>query len=348
MDQMKGLLAAAVVWSTLGLALPAQAGPGEQAAADVERSEQHFKKGTRAFESEKYSEAYASMRTAWDLAPTYRTAAGLGQVELHLGQFRDAAEHLSYCLRHYPVDGDPAVRAHVEQGLLQAREHVAALRVRVNVEGADVAVDGSAAGKSPLDGLLFVEPGSHTVTASRDGKLAKATVEGHVRATEEVELAVLLATEVPVAALTAPPPGEAPNDSGTASSTGLPPSSWALIVGGSLTAISLGTSVAFYVKGSNAGDEADALASLIPDCTNPSGRLAAACYAANEKYDERNDANRIGLISAIGAGVFAAATAVTFFVMRSSERSQAAAAAPLSFGFRAAPGGGILSVHGGF
>jgi hypothetical protein len=348
---MKGLLAAAVVWSTLGLALPARAVPGEQAAADVERAEQHFKKGTRAFESEKYSEAYASMRTAWDLAPSYRTAAGLGQVELHLAQFRDAAEHLSYCLRHYPVDGDPAVRAHVEQGLLQAREHVAALRVRVNVEGADVAVDGSTAGKSPLDGLLFVEPGSHTVTASRDGKLAKATVEGHVRATEEVELAVPLATEVPVAALAAPPPGEGPKDSGTASSAGLPPSSWVLIVGGSLTAISLGTSVAFYVKGSNAGDDADALASLIPgnsDCRNPSGQLAAACIAANEKYDDRNDANRIGLISAIGAGVFATATAVTFFALRSSERSHAAAAAPLSFGFRAASGGGILSVHGGF
>jgi tetratricopeptide (TPR) repeat protein len=346
---MKGLLAAAVVWSILGVALPAHAGPGEQAAADAERAEQHFKKGTHAFESEKYSEAYASMRTAWDLAPSYRTAAGLGQVELHLGQYRDAAEHLSYCLRHFPADGDPKVRAHVEQGLLEAREHVAALRVRVNVEGAAVAVDGSAAGKSPLDGLLFVEPGSHTVSASRDGKVAKATVEGHVRATEEVDLTVPLGT--PAAAPLESVPGEGPKDSGAASSGGLPPSTWVLIVGGSLTALSLGTSVAFFVKGSNAGDEADALASFAPNdsaCVDARGQFAATCVAMNEKYDERNDANRIGVISAISAGVFAAATTVTFFVLRSSERSRASTAAPLSFGFRAASGGGLLSVHGGF
>jgi len=345
---MKGLLAAGVVSLSLGVALPARAGSGERAAVDLERSEQHFKKGTHAFESEKYSEAYASMRTAWDLAPTYRTAAGLGQVELHLGQYRDAAEHLSYCLRHFPADGDAAIRGHVEQGLVEAREHVAALRVRVNVEGAEIAVDGAAAGKSPLDGLLFVEPGSHTVTASRDGKVAKAVVQGHVRATEEVDLAVPSAVSV----AEGPPitPGDEARDQ-PAASTGLPPSTWALIVGGSLTAVALGTSIGFYVKGSNAGDEADALASLLPSdhaCSGATGTLAETCRAVDEKYDERDDANRIGFISAIGTGVFAAATAVTYFTLRSSERSKASAAAPLSIGFRAASGGGFLSVHGGF
>lgn len=352
MDSVKSLLAASIVSASLGFALPAGAEPLERSAADVERAEQHFRKGTRAFEEQRYSEAYALLRAAWDLSPSYRTATGLGQVELHLGQFRDAAAHLSFCLRHFPADGDPKVRAHVEQGLLEAREHVGALRVRVNVEGAEVAVDGAAAGKSPLEGLLFVEPGSHVVTATKDGKTARATVEGHVRATEEVELAVPFDVTAPpgAAALPEAPAGTA-SDPAREPSRGLPPSSLALIVGGSLTAVALGTSIAFYVKGSNADDDANARASQLPNDPSaclPGGASVELCRAADEKFDERNDANRVGLAAAVGSGVFAAATVATFFALRASERSQSAASVPLSIGFRSTAGGGLLSVHGGF
>jgi hypothetical protein len=360
MDSMSRLLRAAVVFTGVSLGTTAFAEPSPHAAQDAERGEQQFKKGTRAFEEQHFTEAYAALRSAWDLAPSYRTAAGLGQVELHLGQYRDAAEHLSYCLRHYPTDADPRARSFIEQGLDDARGHVAALRVRVNVEGADVQVDGVAAGKSPLEGPLFVDPGSHVVTASHDGETARASVEGRVRATEEVSLTLAIkAAEAPAVA---PPPVVAPVPAGVESSPeapppshGLPPSTWVLIVGGSLTAAALGTSIGFHVKGSDAGDDADALRGQIGTATNACrgsrASIPSPCAALDDKLDDRNNANRVALGAAIGTGVFAVATAVTFVVLKSSERSKTATASgprPLSVGFAPAPGGGFVSFHGGF
>src|SRR5882672_181123 len=118
-----------LVLSILSLAIAGslRAEPVGSSGSLVERADQLFREGTSAFEAERYSEAYGALRSAWDLSPSYRHAAGLGQVELHLAQYRDAAEHLAYCLRNFPETGDKVARQHVEEGLEQAREHVASL-----------------------------------------------------------------------------------------------------------------------------------------------------------------------------------------------------------------------------
>jgi hypothetical protein len=318
----------------------------------VARAEQAFHEGTQAFEAGQYAQAYQSMKTAWALAPTYRTAAGLGQVELELERYPDAAHHLAYCLRHYPADADPAARSHVEEGLDQARAHVGALRVRVSVEGADVTVDGISIGKSPLEGLVFVKPGSHVIGASHQGyRSAEETLDAPVRATRDVtiSLAVEQATAVP-------PVGAAPREaSPTAEEAkprrdGLSPTAWVLIVGGSLTAAALATTIVFDVKGAAAQDDLEAAqAALEPgSCSAPSGPNAAACEHVRALADTRNTNNQIAVLGAIATGVLAAATAGTALYVHAKDRGPSESVRRPFVRFSAGLSGGALVVGSPF
>lgn len=290
----------------------------------VARAEELFHEGTKAFEAARYTDAYKALKAAWDLAPSYRTAAGLGQVELQIEQFRDAAFHLSYCLRHYPPEGDADVRAHVEDGLEQARAHIAALRVRVSVEGADVSVDGASVGTSPLDGLVFVDPGSHTIAAARSGyRQSEEVVETPVRATRDVSLSLVREESGGLPrTFEATAPSSTPVDAPPQrSSSGLSATAWVLIVGGSLTAAALTTTIVFDVKGSAAADDLRAAQAGVSTrgCGAPTGADVALCARVHDLAESRNTDNQIGILGAIVTGALAAATAGTAVYVNSKE-----------------------------
>ncbi len=322
------------------------------------RAERSFAEGTRAFEEQRYADAYAALRTAWELVPSYRTAAALGQVELALGQYRDAAEHLAYCLRRFPEDADATVREHVERGLEDAREHVGALRIRVNIGGAAVTVDGTTVGRAPLEGPVFVEPGTHTVAAHLDGDLApEERVDVPLRSTRDVYLRVTRAraAEPPTTQMVgfvtrdrsrAPRPSSAAP--AHAEAHGLSPSTWALLVGGTLTAAALGTSGYFALDGASRNRDVQNLGARIPGgddaCSNPAGDRAALCSELRNARDQRNASNQAATVGLVTAGALAAMTASVALILGSAEST------PERVGVlaQAGPGGGGLAVGGAF
>ena len=112
-------------------------------------------------------EAYSLYQQAWTLKHTYDIAGNLGQVELKLGKFRDAAEHLDFTLRLFPPTGKAAPREAIRLAFEAARKEVAALTIRVSAQGAAVSVDGTAIGLSPFEVPVFVDPGKRTLEATR-------------------------------------------------------------------------------------------------------------------------------------------------------------------------------------
>ncbi|HEX4476228.1 MAG TPA: PEGA domain-containing protein [Polyangiaceae bacterium] len=310
------------------VSVPARADAPTRAAENAERADKLFVEGTNAFEQRQYAEAYRSLRAAWDLAPSYRTAAELGQVELQIAAYRDAATHLAYCLRHLPADVEPTAREHIEQGLAEAREHTAALRIRVTVEDADVTVDGASVGRSPLEGVVFVEPGAHELAATRLGYVETSqTVQAPVRAALDVTLNLVpTSPSSPISALPlapAPPaPAAPPEDATPHASSGLPPATWVLIIGGSLTAVALGTAIGFEVKGSSDNSDVQKLAAQVGASTSScSSSTAPTCSQLVDKRSDRNSANEIATGMGITTGVLAAATAITAFVLWPHKRA---------------------------
>jgi len=168
MRPIRRTLASLIVFGSLALSLPAL-------AVDVDLL---FAQGNAALEAGKHEEALRAFEAVWQARKTYDVAANLAQAETQLGKHRDAAEHLAYALRNFPVSGKPALRKQIEELAAEAKKQVVTLRVRVNVDKADVSVNGKPVGTAPIAEELFADSGTVTVEAGLDGyDAAKQTLE---------------------------------------------------------------------------------------------------------------------------------------------------------------------------
>jgi len=145
------------------------AGDEQRAAAAAHRADKLFDAGAKDFEHGRYAEALANLESAHATYPTFRTAAVLGQVELHLKSYRDAAEHLDFALRSLPSTSEHETRQRVMRGLTEARRNVHALSIHCDTRGAEVLIDGAHIAVTPLGHELFVEPGNHEVVLRKAG-----------------------------------------------------------------------------------------------------------------------------------------------------------------------------------
>lgn len=145
---------------------PAAASP----AADEDRAAQLYKQGHDLYDQGKPGEAEKAYQAAWDIRQSFDVAANLGNVELVIGQPRDAAEHLAYALQTFPLSGDPAKKAALQKRFDEARAQVGALKITIVIEGSQVFIDGQPV-KGPLPAEIFVEPGEHTCEGKKPGFL---------------------------------------------------------------------------------------------------------------------------------------------------------------------------------
>ncbi|WP_437673409.1 hypothetical protein [Sorangium sp. So ce131] len=143
---------------------------GASASSSVgERAAQLYREGNKFYDEAKFVEAEARYQAAWDLQKSFDVAGNLGNVELELKQAREAAEHLAYALEAFPLGERAEKRQFLKDRLAQAKSQVGTLRISVNVDNAEVFVDGKLIGLSPLQGEVFVDPGKRDIEARRAG-----------------------------------------------------------------------------------------------------------------------------------------------------------------------------------
>lgn len=162
---LRVLMAAAVLCATNRVAAAEPPHDGDRAAFAAQR----MADGRALFEAGRLAEARAALHEAFKAGGTPQQAANLGTVELVLGRYRDAAEHLRWALtsleRQPRADTEARAIEEVRRSLDQAAREVGTLDVRVRVAHAKVDLDGSALDLSE-GSLAFVEPGPHVLSAS--------------------------------------------------------------------------------------------------------------------------------------------------------------------------------------
>jgi tetratricopeptide (TPR) repeat protein len=205
------------------LGAPAPAWAEENAAnasdAATERARKLHMEGDALYESKAYPDAYAAYIAAWALKKHFQIAGNLGDCEIQLGKYRDAAEHLATFIRGYPKDQPPERLAKAQRLYEEAVAHVGTLRVMVSSAGAEVFVDGVSAGSAPIKDALYVEPGAHLVEARQGKALGWENVE--IRAGEARNVDVEMQVREEAAArpeVVTPAPSKWP---GVAAGTGL-------------------------------------------------------------------------------------------------------------------------------
>ncbi len=166
-------LLSALILSGVAAAMPVYAQPAPAGAPSedvVKRAEALFRSANQLYTDQKWAQAEAGFLAAWALNPTYDVAANLGHTQFKLQKYRDAAEHLAFALRNWPLIGKPEPRKLAQDRLDDARQFVAAVTVRVSEPHADVYVDGKLIGQSPISTELFVEPGTRVFEAKLAGR----------------------------------------------------------------------------------------------------------------------------------------------------------------------------------
>jgi hypothetical protein len=153
----------------LGLCL---AGPsGAALAADPPpavdpRSEAraHYEEGLRLAERSSWSEAHAAFARAQELFPAPSNLFNIGQCQRALGRYTGALVTFRAFLAAAQGPEQAELRKAAEGYITELDGRIARLRVLVEPEGAEIAVDGR-----PVQGELLLDPGRHTVRAQRAG-----------------------------------------------------------------------------------------------------------------------------------------------------------------------------------
>lgn len=206
------LVGVCVVGAWVGAA-GASAQESEEAAAtasveNARLARQEFQAGVEHYQAGRYLEAIHSFQVAASRVPSadlwFNIATAYEQLARSRGEVSDYEQAIAHYRRYLTERVDPPDRAAVEANLIALNERLdaaraaqrvetstATLRVQSSFEGASVRVDGAAVGVSPLDQSMALEPGHHSVEATREGYLpflADVTLERGLSASTSFSL----------------------------------------------------------------------------------------------------------------------------------------------------------------
>jgi hypothetical protein len=305
----------------------------------VQRADALFQKGNQLYSEKKWADAEQALLAAWALNPTFDVASNLGNTQYQLGKHREAAEHLAFALRHWPLIGRPALRQTAQKRLDECRQHVGALVIKVSVARAEVFVDGKRVGTAPLEGEVFVEPGERTVEAKLDGY-------EHARQVVQVEKGAAAAIDLTLgASALGAGPAATSNSEGARPPPVMPvapgPRKEVLIAGGATAGAALVVGVVFTVlangKANDANQKHDAIAKAGGERACGSTPFAADCMALHGLRQDAYTFTNVAGWAFIGAGVVGTGTLIYALVAPRKESTPRLQAAPVITGH----GGGL-------
>lgn len=343
------VLAPVLTAAALQLALPsiATAQAASTSSDQTTRARDLFRQGAAAMKDGKYADARKALQQAWDIRRSYDVAATLGQVELELKAFRDAAEHLDFALKNLAPRESVETMDNIKSGLHTAKQHVAEVRLSVNEPYSQISLDGKDAGVSPLPSSLFVDIGPHTVEARLGAdRVAKQSLQTFAGNAYTVELTVppprASGQSLPSSGLgAAPAPPHGDRSDGERS---LVP----VFVGGGVAVVGLALGIGYRASAASRQDDVTALQQKNGRDGCATGTAAPADCAAVKSAAESVDSRRnLSTASFVVGGAALLGTAVYWFWPRSSNAADARRSNFLVSGAPAANGGSIV-VSGSF
>ncbi len=295
---------------------PASPEPGGANTPEgVTEARRRWDEGLQAASEGNFELAVAAFRQSYSLVPHVETLRNLGLAELEVGDFVQAAQHLS---KYLAVKSDLSEenREELESELTNAERMVGRLDLDVTPSDAVLQIDGVRV-EPPLTGRAwYVEPGRHRILARMPGaQPIEQEVELGAGQQKPVAIALIVSrpTEEELAAAKERP---AAGDQRAERWPEL--KRWVVVGGGALTVLSLG--LGFYGEAALSTASADVRtaqadaweAAGVRDarypCQSPSGAALDACRDLRDATEDERRAAWIANVGWIGAGVFGAAT----------------------------------------
>jgi putative intracellular protease/amidase len=321
-----GIFAICATSATLASARTPSFAPAEEEPLSAKSQEQIrslVNESAAASAKKNWEDAHSALLKAWDIKPLPMIAANLGYVEIKLGQYREAAEHLQFFLEKAPAD-HPERRADAEQQLAECRSHIAVVNVSTDVVGARVALNSLVIGLTPLRRPIFLDPGTHTIEVAHSGYQSDQRITT-VQAGSDLDLEFKLVAEPVVASQPTPAVQTIPIAAYPVSAKhpGIQPRTWFLIGGSVVTAIGLGVGIGYRIRANSLGGEVSSTDAQLDSvtattsgqkCVSPTGDAQSLCSQLKSTLRQQDTAVNVATGSFVAAGVLGVATAATYLL----------------------------------
>jgi hypothetical protein len=234
--------------------------------------------------------------------------------EIQSGHYVSAARHLKQLLAA-PGDLSGNVREEATNRLAQAEAQIGQLDIGVDVSGAEISVDGTVIGRSPLEGNWYIEPGQHEVIISKAGypiESRQVFALAGVSIPVEVSLETIRreqAADAKAAELMGTSEGQAPIAMNGSDSIGTGPTVL-LITTGTIAAASLAAGILFTVAANGHDSNADGMVERLsgPGACSPGTMLVRECAYITREGQEGDTDRKRAAVGFIGFGVASAIT----------------------------------------
>lgn len=355
----------AALLSTLAVTTGVLAAP----LSSARNESKEFKAALHALKVDDRATAYRLFTQLWLTSPSFDVAVLLGQTEMLMEKYRDAAEHFSLAVRDMPSSEPAKAQEGVRTAFAKAKAKVGALKITVDESDAEVTIDAKLISKSSLELDAYVEPGTHVVRAlhatlgaveqtceikageqqSVDLKLSKPT--SNAQSTQPAQLPFTSAhLDQPAPVKATEPPKPPPEPPAREHGRGPEARTIILISGVAITVLAAGTATYFGLKSHSLGTDAGSMGKQVESsygkngCATPMGATSSLCSDFRAKRNDQHDTGRAANISFAVAGVAAVATGLTYVLWpRSKTPTSAFVVAPV-----AAPNAGGLMLQGNF
>ncbi|HTA92060.1 MAG TPA: tetratricopeptide repeat protein [Polyangiaceae bacterium] len=339
----RGLMCACLL-AAIAVSVPAHA---QSNAADSDRANLLFKKGKLAFNDGKYNDALRIYAEAWSLKHSPDIAANLAQTESELGKHRDAAEHFAFALAHLlPSTTDEQKKA-LADGLDVEKKEVGTLHITLEPADAVLSVD-DAPVTLPVTGDLFVEPGQHRCSVTREGyESNQQSVSVSKGASQVLWIKLVSAgTGAGLAPPTVPGAPGVPDNGPPNLSEGSARSLVPAVIGGGLVVAGAAVGVAFLLSANSSQSDANTIKNSLMG-SNACGTGTPNTTQCNALHSKNSSVDSAHTVEAVGFAVAGAAAVGTVLYLLWPHSSPTTGRG-LSPTFALAPGAGGLGLTGRF
>jgi len=146
------------------------ADPSGVSEAEKASARSHFKLGVDFYREGNFRAALIEFQRAYADSPHYKLLYNLGQASLELQEYASAIDYLTDYLQEGGTEITAERGAEVEQTILYLESRISYVRILSNEPGAELYVDDTSVGKSPLERSVRVGAGRHKFSAVREGQ----------------------------------------------------------------------------------------------------------------------------------------------------------------------------------
>lgn len=136
-----------------------------------------FERGVKLAKDGDSKAALEAFRAAYASYPSFRVLYNIGQLCARMGDGACAVRAYEQYLRDGGADVPGKRRSAVDSEIKALRRTLALVTIKTGLSGAEVTVDGTDAGKTPLPGPVPVNAGSHEIAITHEGRTTKKSVK---------------------------------------------------------------------------------------------------------------------------------------------------------------------------